>query len=83
LCLSSNILTIFEKGHIAEHIACYGTTNFGGQIMSISSLPSTLCATDIKEGFIPTEIRAFIAGYIGVDAEHITDAMHFLDDGAR
>jgi acyl carrier protein len=48
--------------------------------MSISSLPSTLRATDIKEGFIPTEIRAFIAAYIGVDAEHITDAMHLLDD---
>jgi acyl carrier protein len=48
--------------------------------MSISSLPSTPRATDIKEGFIPTEIRAFIAAYIGADAEHITDAMHLLDD---
>ena len=45
-----------------------------------SVVSSSRRATDIKEGFIPTEIRAFIAEYIGINAEYITDATHLLDD---
>jgi len=52
----------------------------GGQFMSMSILSSTPRATTIQHGFIPDEIRAFIAEYIGVDAEHLNDATHFEDD---
>jgi acyl carrier protein len=48
--------------------------------MTVSSLPSTQRAVAIKEGFIPTEIRAFIAEYVGMGVEQITDATHFVDD---
>jgi acyl carrier protein len=48
--------------------------------MTVSSLLSTQRAAAIKEGFIPTEIRAFIADYVGIGVEQITDATHFMDD---
>ncbi len=48
--------------------------------MTVSSLLSTQRAVAIKEGFIPTEIRAFIAEYVGMGVEQITDTTHFVDD---
>ena len=49
--------------------------------MTVSSLlTTTQRAVAIKEGFIPTEIRAFIAEYVGMSVEQITDATHFIDD---
>src|SRR3974390_2746467 len=52
----------------------------GGSIMTVSSLLTTQRAVAIKEGFIPAEIRAFIAEYVGMGVEQITDTTHFMDD---
>ena len=53
---------------------------FGGLVMIIASLRSSLKATTMREVLASNDVRTLIANQLGVDIKRVTDEAHFTDD---
>src|SRR5260221_12564289 len=53
---------------------------FGGPVMTISSLISTQQAKAIYQVSSANDVRTIIANHLGIDVERVTDEAHFTDD---
>ena len=53
---------------------------FGGPVMTISSLTSTQQAKAIYQVPSANDVRTIIANHLGIDIERVTDEAHFTDD---
>src|SRR5215469_11255937 len=53
---------------------------FGGLVMTIASLRSSLKATTMREVLASNDVRTLIANQLGVGVKRVTDEPHFTDD---
>src|SRR5262245_65424726 len=53
---------------------------FGGPVMTISSLTSTQQTKTMHQVSSANDVRTIIANHLGVDVKRVTDEAHFTDD---
>src|SRR5260221_2705977 len=53
---------------------------FGGPVMTISSLTSTQQTKAMHQVSSANDVRTIIANHLGIDVERVTDEAHFTDD---